>query len=199
MFSKSRLVVPAAAVTALALAACGGSSATHSHAKSGPSDTTPSASASANASAAAVKLQTVAVADKGHTVKQKILVTSGGRAIYLLTGDSRSHPLCTSANCLSSWPAVTGAKKPKLGAGVHGKLTVWSHKGMRQLVLNGHPLYRFAGDGPGAANGNGIKSFGGTWWVMNGSGSAAQIHAASTSSSSSGSAGSGSGSSSGGW
>ncbi|HTX45529.1 MAG TPA: hypothetical protein VMD48_04580 [Solirubrobacteraceae bacterium] len=36
-----------------------------------------------------------------------------------------------------------------------------------QLTLGGRPLYTFAEDGAsGQANGNGIKSFGGTWHVI---------------------------------
>jgi Secreted repeat of unknown function len=189
MFTKTRLALPAAAVTALAVAACGGSSATtHKAATAKPSESAPK-SATAAKSGAVVKLATVSVKDGSKMVHSKILVNSGNRPIYLLTGDSTTHAQCTSMACLSAWPAVTSsAKKPALGAGVHGKLSVWNHKGLHQLVLNGHPLYLFAGDSTGTANGNGLKSDGGVWWVMNGSGNAAKVSAAATAKSSSGSA-----------
>jgi hypothetical protein len=188
MFTKTRLALPAAAVTALAVAACGGSSmTTHTTHTAKPSESAPTTAKAS--SSAAVKLQTVTVKDGSKMVHSKILVNSGNRPIYLLTGDSTKHALCTSMTCLSAWPAVTSsAKKPALGAGVHGKLTVWNHLGMHQLVLNGHPLYLFAGDSSGAANGNELKSDGGTWLVMNGSGNAATVSAAATTKSSSSSA-----------
>jgi predicted lipoprotein with Yx(FWY)xxD motif len=122
------------------------------------------------AAVAALKVASVKVAGSKHMV----LVNSAGRAVYLLTGDSTSHPICTGSACLSDWPAVTTtAKKPVLGKGIKGKLTVWTHGKSHQLVLNGHPLYTFADDSSaGTANGQGLKSFGGTWELLTGSGSA---------------------------
>jgi predicted lipoprotein with Yx(FWY)xxD motif len=148
-----------------------------------------SAASAHSASAAAVKLESVNVMGHG---KHPLLVTSSGHAIYLLTGDSPKSPKCTSSACLGNWPAVTStAKKPMLGKGIKGKLTVWTHGKIHQLVLNGHPLYTFIEDSSaGSANGQGQKSFGGTWDLMT-AGSAAY-----TSSKGSGSGGSSAG---GGW
>lgn len=127
------------------------------------------AASSHAAKAGTVKLGSVTVSGGKHS----LLVTSSGKPVYLLTGDSMKHPLCTSKSCLSFWPPVTTtAKKPAPGTGVKGKLTVWTHKGMHQLVLNGHPLYTFASDSGSTAKGQGIKNFGGTWYVMTASGSA---------------------------
>jgi predicted lipoprotein with Yx(FWY)xxD motif len=127
-----------------------------------------------NASAAtggspALKLSSLKVSGAKHAV----LVTGSGRTVYLLTGDSMSHPTCTSSACLAYWPpATTTSEKPKLGAGAKGKLTVWKHGHFHQLVLNGHPLYLFAGDhGPGKGTGQGLKSDGGIWELLTSSGS----------------------------
>ncbi len=121
------------------------------------------------AAAAAVKLASVKVANKS----QKVLVTASGGPVYLLTGDSKTHPQCTTAACLGNWPAVTtSAKKPALGTGIKGTLTVWTHGGHHQLVLNGHPLYTFAADSNTMANGQGLKSDGGTWDLLTASGTA---------------------------
>jgi predicted lipoprotein with Yx(FWY)xxD motif len=107
-----------------------------------------------------------------HVLKSKIagyasasiIVTSNGHAVYELSGDSAKHPKCNSTGCLSVWPAVT-AKHPS-EKGISGKLGVWHHRGIYQVTLGGHPLYTYAGDSSsGNANGNGFKSFGGTWWV----------------------------------
>ena len=123
------------------------------------------------ASAAAIKLASVKVAVGSTNKSYKVLVNSKGKPVYLLTGDSASHPKCKS-NCLTYWPAVTTtATKPALGTGVMGKVGVWHHNGIKQVTLNGHPLYTFAQDSAGAALGEGLKSFGGTWELLSASGS----------------------------
>jgi predicted lipoprotein with Yx(FWY)xxD motif len=106
----------------------------------------------------------------GTTKQEAIAVTQRGRAVYELTGDRPSHPECTSTNhCFMFWPPV----KVKSGngltkaPGIKGKLGVWRRDGFVQLTLNGHPLYRYSGDSKSArANGQGIKTFGGTWHVV---------------------------------
>lgn len=148
-----------------------------------------SAASAHSASAAAVKLESVNVMGHG---KHSLLVTSSGHAIYLLTGDTTKSPKCTSTACLGNWPAVTStAKKPVLGKGIKGKLTVWTHDKVHQLVLNGHPLYTFIEDSSaGSANGQGQKSFGGTWDLMT-AGSAAYTSSSKGGSSGASSSGSG--------
>ncbi len=195
MFPKRLMALSAAAVTALAIAACGGSS-TNTTTTHHRTSTTAKTSVSSGSSASPVKLASISVSHNGVTTHKMGLVNSSNHPVYLLTGDSKSHPLCTSSSCLSAWPPVTTtSSSPKLGTGVHGTLTVWTHNGIHQLVLNGHPLYLFAGDGnSGIANGNDLKSFGGTWLVLNSSGAAIQLAKSSSGSSGSGtSTGSGSG------
>ena len=49
--------------------------------------------------------------------------------------------------------------------------TVKDATGELEVTYNHWPLYTFAGDSrPGAATGQGLISFGGTWYVLNGSG-----------------------------
>lgn len=172
MPSRIALILPAAAITALAVAACGG--ATTATSKTAQASRTASRSAPSTAAQPAVKAERITVSQNGTSTHRQVLVDAKGQAVYLLTGDSTAHALCTSASCLSAWPAVTvSARAPKLGSGVHAKLSVWVHKGLRQLVLDGHPLYLFAGDGSvGTANGEGIKSFGGTWLLLTAGGQA---------------------------
>jgi predicted lipoprotein with Yx(FWY)xxD motif len=104
------------------------------------------------------------------TKTEAILVNSKGAAVYLLSGDGKRHPKCTSVKCLGFWPPVTVASaKAKLteGPGAKGKLGIWHHKRMFQVTLNGHPLYTFSQDQKkGKALGEGIVSFGGTWHVF---------------------------------
>ncbi len=97
------------------------------------------------------------------------VVTNGkGMVVYTLTGDSRTHPQCTSSSCMKFWPPVTvkSAKRLTRASGVKGKLGTWKHKGFIQVTIDGHPLYTFFADRRrGTATGEGIRSFGGTWHV----------------------------------
>lgn len=106
----------------------------------------------------------------GATKTESIVVSSRGRAIYTLSGDTRAHPKCTRANgCFEFWPPITVSSPTKLSKepGVPGKLGAWHRNGFFQATLNGHPLYRFAPDGQrDHATGEGIVSFGGTWHVV---------------------------------
>jgi predicted lipoprotein with Yx(FWY)xxD motif len=110
-----------------------------------------------------------------NTQKSKIesIATFKGSAVYMLSGDSKSHPKCTKANgCFGAWPPVklSSASRLSKASGIKGKLGVWRRDGFIQLTLGGHPLYRFAGDGgrKGIATGEDISSFGGTWHVVSG-------------------------------
>ncbi len=107
--------------------------------------------------------------------KHENVATSGGHAVYDLTGDSKQHPECTMASgCYAFWPPVkvSSAKHLSKASGIKGKLGVWRHDGFNQVTLNGHPLYRYAGDSSKTkATGEGIKTFGGTWHVVKASGS----------------------------
>jgi len=126
----------------------------------------------------------------GKTSTQSIVVNSRGRAVYYLTGDSKSHPKCTKANrCFGFWPPVTVASASKLtkGPSVKGSVSLWHHNGLWQVVLAGHPLYTYTLDTKGQmATGQGARGFGGTWYVVKMGGSG-------------GSGGSGGGGGGGGW
>jgi predicted lipoprotein with Yx(FWY)xxD motif len=90
-----------------------------------------------------------------------VIVDAQGRTLYRFTAEAEGLPVCTGA-CLGTWsPALasTGAGLPEHVATVRrpdgGKL---------QLTYDGHPLYRYAGDGSKAdAKGQGV---GGQWFVV---------------------------------
>jgi len=47
--------------------------------------------------------------------------------------------------------------------------------GTTEVTYNGHPLYRFAGDGaPGQTTGQGSDGFGAEWYVLSAAGNAIQ-------------------------
>jgi predicted lipoprotein with Yx(FWY)xxD motif len=101
----------------------------------------------------------------------KIVVDAHGRTLYALSPETAHRLLCKSNECLKVWPPLTvRSDKTKLvaGSGVHGHLGILRRSdGIFQVTLGGLPLYHFSGDSAkGAANGENIKSFGGTWHAI---------------------------------
>jgi predicted lipoprotein with Yx(FWY)xxD motif len=102
---------------------------------------------------------------------EMIVVDAHGQTLYALSPETAHHLLCKSSECLKVWPPLTvRSRKTKLmsGSGVHGHLGILRRSnGMLQVTLRGLPVYHFSGDSAkGAANGESIKSFGGTWHVI---------------------------------
>jgi predicted lipoprotein with Yx(FWY)xxD motif len=133
------------------------------------------------AAVAIAKTTTLSVAKNGkvtnqHKVtKNEPIAVSKGKAIYLLTGDSKTHPECVKANgCLAIWLPVTvssAKSKPTAAKGIKGKLGVWNRTGLNgkihQVTLAGHPMYTFIVDmQKNHATGEGIVHFGGTWHAI---------------------------------
>jgi len=114
------------------------------------------------------------------TLKEKVLVNSKGRTLYVLTPETAKHLLCTSSECLKFWPPLTvpsRSTKLEKAAAVHGKLGILRRSnGMLQVTLNGLPLYRFAEDhASGEVNGQNFKGFGGIWHVLSDAGSPSSV------------------------
>ena len=115
--------------------------------------------------AAAVASASTVGARSGFAVDGK------GRTLYTLSGETTKHLKCTSQACLGIWsPLTVSSRKAKLthASAVKGRLGLLKRSGGRlQVTLGGKPLYRFSGDtSPGETNGDGIKSFGGTWHTV---------------------------------
>ncbi len=104
------------------------------------------------------------------TLAETIIVDSHGRTLYELRPETSHHLLCTSNACFQFWPPLkVGSAHAKLtkATGIKGKLGILHRAGFFQATLNGLPLYRYSGDSAaGQANGQGIKTFGGTWHVV---------------------------------
>jgi predicted lipoprotein with Yx(FWY)xxD motif len=105
-----------------------------------------------------------------RTIHENIVTISNGRAVYWLSGDSKSHPECIKTNhCFTFWPPVTVPSLASLskGPGVPGTLGTWRRNGFIQVTLSGHPLYTYSGDSRADdATGQSIVAFGGTWSVV---------------------------------
>lgn len=148
----------------LVLAACGGNSP---YGSSGGSPGRSSPGATSQQSSGASSVIKVAQTDLG-----RVLATAGGRVVYLLTSDTSDTTTCTGG-CLKTWPPVTVSGTPR-AAGVAAAMGSLSRRdGTKQLTIAGHPAYTYAGDtSPGQTNGEGITSFGGTWWALSPAGTA---------------------------
>jgi predicted lipoprotein with Yx(FWY)xxD motif len=149
-------LVPAAAIAA----ACGSSSSTNS------TSSTNSATTNTSSAAGPPAVQTANNAKLGT-----ILVDSQGRTLYTLTNNGAA--VACSGACAAVWPPSllpAGQKTVSTGPGV-SNVTAVNGSGGTQVAYKGLPLYRFSGDATaGAANGDGINSFGGIWHVVKVSG-----------------------------
>jgi predicted lipoprotein with Yx(FWY)xxD motif len=112
------------------------------------------------------------------SLSETVAVSGSGRTLYTLSPETAHHLLCKTSSCFSAWPPLTVRDKRvtlRDGKGVHGTLAlIHRANGSWQVTLRGKPLYRFSGDAAkGEANGQGIKSFGGTWHAASASATAA--------------------------
>jgi predicted lipoprotein with Yx(FWY)xxD motif len=108
----------------------------------------------------------------GATTHATVVVTSKGRPVYTLTGDSAKNPKCDASSCWMFWPPVKvkSTKGLSKATGIKGKLGTWRHHGFLQLTIGGHPLYLFFTDKRDVAGGEGVNAFGGIWHVRTPSG-----------------------------
>lgn len=181
-----RLALGAGAVSlALMLAACG-SSSTGTGTKS---STTPSSSKAPSASSPpGTMFSTASVPGLGSVV-----VDRRGRTVYIVTSGGHTNVPCTdSSGCTKFWPDLPlpdGTSAAKAGNGIRASLlgTMKLSDGETYATYNGWLMYEYAADaGPGQASGQGIKGFGGTWYVLNASGNPVTAKASASSSSTGG-------------
>jgi predicted lipoprotein with Yx(FWY)xxD motif len=98
----------------------------------------------------------------------KIITDGQGRTLYLFSKDTGMSSTCSGA-CASNWPPFTAGSKPAVGGGVPASAIrlVKRSDGTKQVTLDGHPLYFFAGDqSAGQINGQGVNEFGAKWWTV---------------------------------
>jgi len=111
-----------------------------------------------------------------------VLVDAKGMTVYLLTADTPGHSSC-SAQCLQYWPPVpapAGAAVPAVKDVGAALAEAKASSGASMLTASGWPLYTFVKDkAPGDVSGQGVKTFGGTWYAVSPSGMAISAPAAS--------------------
>jgi len=95
-----------------------------------------------------------------------VLASSRGLTLYYYSEDKphSGKSVCTGA-CAMAWPPLAAPVKAPAGVRLPGKIGfITRPNGVRQVTLNGYPLYLYAGDkAPGQAKGNGIE---GSWHVI---------------------------------
>jgi len=156
--------------TILLASACGSSTVT----PAAPAASTPSASTPGNAASSPSTAATPGgVLGEATTSLGPVLVDSAGLTVYLLTADSPGRSTC-SAECLEYWPVVpapagTAAAKVQ---GISAPVSVTkATSGASMVTAGGWPLYTFTKDkAPGDVTGQGVKTFGGTWYAVSPSG-----------------------------
>jgi predicted lipoprotein with Yx(FWY)xxD motif len=104
----------------------------------------------------------------------KILVTSSGVSLYVLTSDPSGGSSCIGS-CAIVWPPLIASGKLKAGPGVDPSLlsTFGRSGGGRQVLYDKHALYTYEEDtGPGMVTGQGVETYGGIWWLVSPNGHA---------------------------
>jgi predicted lipoprotein with Yx(FWY)xxD motif len=98
----------------------------------------------------------------------RILVTSTGVTLYLLTSDPAGGSNCVGS-CSIVWPPLVVKGRLKAGPGVNAALlsAITRSDGIRQVLYAGHALYTYQDDtSPGMVTGQGVETYGGVWWVV---------------------------------
>ena len=155
---KRLLIAIAAVVAVLALAACGG----------GEGDSSDSSAAAPSSNGTA----TVSVEEVGDS--GRVLVDSGGKALYTSEEEAASDVVCTET-CADFWIPLTIDEGAPTGDSIPGELGVAERPdGTRQVTLDGERLYSFVEDEPGEVTGDGFSdAFDGqqfTWHVVSAGG-----------------------------
>ena len=150
----------------LVLAACGGG-----YSKP-PSHPTTTAKSPGQGSNPATKFSVANVSGVGNVV-----VDGKGRTVYILTNAAKKNVPCTDASgCTGAWPDLPfpdGTSAATAGSGINASLlgSMKLSDGETYPTYNGYLMYEYSGDSSsGQANGQGLKSYGGTWYVLNSSG-----------------------------
>jgi predicted lipoprotein with Yx(FWY)xxD motif len=102
------------------------------------------------------------------SVNGAILVNGKGYTLYAWSADTAKKSAC-AGSCAFIWSPLIVRGVPKLAPGLKKSLVgnVVRAGGSRQLTYGGHPLYTYRADtGPHLVNGQGLRSFGGTWYVV---------------------------------
>ncbi len=166
----------------LALAACGGddsNKADSSKAQTHPASTGYSSSpaVSIGTGVHVTNTPTKAFRVKPVDTTRSVAVGPKGYPVYTFQRETTQHLICqktanAKTNCWGFWPPVSVSSSNSVSkqSGIDGKLGTFSNHGVRQITLNGQPLYYFTPDlaskNTTRATGDQIKTFGSIWHVV---------------------------------
>ena len=155
---------------ALAVTACGAGAAGGAYGTPAGGSTTGSTAGSTTGGSQAMPASpssgpaTVLKTESTHV--GQVLASSRGLTLYYYGEDKPGSgtSVCTGA-CATAWPPLAAPVKAPAGVHLPGPLGVITRpNGVKQVTLNGYPLYFYAGDkAPGQAAGNGLE---GSWHVI---------------------------------
>ena len=170
MSRRSTGVLAVTMGAALLMAACSSSSKSAGGGRYAPPGSTSAsapASADATSSEPGSMFATTQIAGLGT-----VIVDGRGRTVYVLTSNGTTNAPCTDdTGCTKAWPDIPlpdGVSTSTAGQGVQASmLASVQANGETYPTYNTWLMYEFAGDSAaGQANGEGIKSFGGTWYAL---------------------------------
>jgi predicted lipoprotein with Yx(FWY)xxD motif len=126
---------------------------------------TGASSMPASSGAMAGAVQTTALKTEATRVGT-VLASSKGLTLYYYAEDKpgSGKSVCTGG-CAMAWPPLAAPVKAPAGVRLPGRLGMITRAdGIKQVTLNGYPLYYYADDkAPGQVGGNGA---GGAWHVI---------------------------------
>jgi predicted lipoprotein with Yx(FWY)xxD motif len=101
----------------------------------------------------------------------RVLVDARGRTLYLLDSETGARSECYG-DCARAWPPLLTEGAPRArGDASQGLLGRTRRRGgARQVTYRGHPLYRYAPEGPRQILCQDVFEYGGTWLVVRPSG-----------------------------
>jgi predicted lipoprotein with Yx(FWY)xxD motif len=174
--SKATYGILLVALSSLAVAACGGGDSTT--ADSGYANaTTASKKVSIGTGVHVTNTPTKKFRVKPVDATKSVALGPAGYPVYTFQGEPPTTSFARKGqarkpNCWGFWPPVSVhssddiSKESRIG----GKLGTFSNRGVRQLTLNGQPLYYFSPDlaskNPTQATGDQIKTFGSIWHIV---------------------------------
>jgi predicted lipoprotein with Yx(FWY)xxD motif len=155
-----------AAAALLTLAACGSSGTTKAASTGGSKS--PTTTAATSSAAPGTTFRATTVPGLGMAV-----VDGRGHTIYVLSADGKTNAPCDDASgCTKVWPDLalpSGTAAATAGPGLMASLlgTMKLSSGETYPTYGGWLMYEFVGDsGVAEAHGEGLKSFGGTWYAL---------------------------------
>jgi predicted lipoprotein with Yx(FWY)xxD motif len=167
---KTSYRLAALIATGLLIAACGSSSSSRSVPAASAGGTTSASSAYGGGSKSPSASSTTVAAKKN---KLGTILAAGPKklTVYMFEADKGTTSSCSAA-CAKVWPPVTGTATATPPAQQSLIGTTTRSDGTKQVTYKGHPLYFFAKDkDDGDAYGQGVKHFGGSWYVLKPNGS----------------------------